>query len=355
MKTSTEKISNAQLTSVTKELLSNLKERPRDILERRFGLQGHAPMVLGKIGEEFSVTRERIRQIENDSFKKLREASKGEKFGEIEKNALEVTEGAGGFCEKRLLKEKVKANVQQKQRNQLMFILNSSKKLKFKKGKLSMKGFWYLADSGKIDMDVAKSHNFIVKYIKEQKKPITFAQILDHVRADEKWKDFFAEERGQKRLKMVLGISRVVDRNILDEWGLKNWKVISQRGAREKAYIVLRKYEKPLHFRKITVLINEHWDEKEALPQTVHNELIKDGRFVLVGRGIYGLRDWGFPEGTVREVIHAFLQDQDDPVDKETIVAYVLTKKQVKRTTVMVTLADRSSFHKTNEGLFMVK
>jgi len=348
-------ISSVDLTEIVQSLLGCLKDRPRQILERRFGLSGNEPMVLGKIGDEFNVTRERIRQIESDSFKRLRKAQKKKNFDQLENLALKVIKDAGDFCEKRDLKKQLKKNLTKKQRNQLMFVLNSSKKIEFKKGKLSMKGFWFAMENDRIDADVAKAHNLVVKYIREEKNPVTFKKILKKIRSEKKWKEFFASSKGEKRLSMILKISRIVDRNILDEWGLRNWKIISQRGAREKAYIVLRKYDKPLHFRKITNLMNHHWEEKEALPQTVHNELIKDGRFVLVGRGIYGLKDWGYPEGTVKEVILGFLQSKDGPIKKEIIIEYVLTKKQVKKTTVMVTLADRSRFHKTEEGLFTFK
>ncbi len=350
-----ENITSAKLNSITEELLDNLKDRPRTIIKKRFGLQGDAPIVLGKIGEEFGITRERIRQIESDSFKKLQKSVKSDGFNVIENMALEAIKKAGGFCEKRFLKEKIKGHLTQKQRNQLMFILNSSEKLKFRKGKIDKKGFWHVSEDNKIDLKVTKAHALIVKYIKEKQRPVTFKEIFKYVRSDQPKSEFFMGGHGSKRLSMILLTSRLIDKNILGEWGLRNWKVISQRGAREKAYLVLRKYNQPLHFRKITIFINKHWTEKKALPQTVHNELIKDSRFVLVGRGIYGLCDWGYQEGTVCEVIRSFLEKHGKPIDKETIISYVLMKRQVKRTTVAVTLSDRTHFYKTRDGLFALK
>ncbi|MEA1925640.1 MAG: sigma factor-like helix-turn-helix DNA-binding protein [Patescibacteria group bacterium] len=348
-------ITSTKLNRITEELLDNLKDRPRTIIEKRFGLQGDAPIVLEKIGEEFGITRERIRQIESDSFKKLQKSVKSDGFNVVENMALEAIRKAGGFCEKRFLKEKIKEHLTRKQRNQLMFILNSSEKLKFRKGKIDKKGFWHVSEDNKIDSRVVKAHALIVKYIKDKKQPVTFEEILKYVRSDQSKGEFFTGDHASKRLSMILRASRLIDKNILGEWGLKNWKVISQRGAREKAYLVLRKYNKPLHFRKITIFINKHWTEKKALPQTVHNELIKDDRFVLVGRGIYGLCDWGYQEGTICEVIHAFLANCGKPIDKEAIISYVLMKRQVKRTTVAVTLSDRTHFYKTRDGLFSLK
>ncbi|MEA2006577.1 MAG: sigma factor-like helix-turn-helix DNA-binding protein [Patescibacteria group bacterium] len=349
----TSQISSATIDLITDELLNLLKDRPREISTMRFGLDGKKPRVLGKIGEEFSITRERVRQIESDSFKKLQVADKSKEFDWIIDRAVEIIEYLGGFCEKRTLKKKLKSDVTGKERNKLMLILNSSERLQFKKGKLSLKGFWFMKKE-KVDSDVVKIHNFIVKYIKERKEPLSFEEIFEYIN-ESQWKEFFEGEKGTKRLLMILSMSCVAGQNILGEWGLRNWKIISQRGAREKAYLVLRKYEKPLHFREITQLINKHWIEKKALPQTVHNELIKDGRFVLIGRGIYGLNVWGYPEGTVKDIIIAYLQEQDGPIKKETIIEYVLSKKQVKKTTVVVTLADKVAFDKDQSGMFTVR
>ena len=342
------------LNKIAKKLLDKLKDRPRKIIIERFGLDGKDPKVLGRIGEEFNITRERVRQIEGDSFKKLQNIKKDDDFNALIAEAIKVIEENGGFCEKRKLKETLKNDITKKERNQIMFILNSSKKLSFKKGKLSMRGFWFVSGD-KIDKEVLKAHNAVVKFIKTNKSPSLFQEILIEFRNSE-YAEFFAGEIGIKRMRMILEMSRLLNRNILEEWGMRNWKVISQRGAREKAFLVLKKHDTPLHFRKITKHINTYWsDKKEALPQTVHNELIKDDRFILVGRGIYALNDWGFPEGTVKEVIFAFLDKQTGPLDRKLIIEYVLSKKRVKETTIKVTLADRNMFHKTDDGKFMLK
>ena len=53
-------------------VLAALTHRERRILELRYGLWGEIPCTLDEVGKTFNVTRERIRQIENQSFKKLR-------------------------------------------------------------------------------------------------------------------------------------------------------------------------------------------------------------------------------------------------------------------------------------------
>lgn len=345
---------NLKINKIAKNLLESLKERPREIVIKRFGLDGKTPKVLGDIGDEFGITRERVRQIESDSFKKLQAVKKSKDFKDLIDRSIVVIENNGGFCEKKKLKETIKPDVTKKERNQIMFLLNSSKRLKFKKGKLSIRGFWHIKGEP-IEKDVLRVHNEVVKFIRANRKPCLFDEVFGAFENSEH-AEFFAGDYGKKRMYMLLEMSRLVNKNILEEWGMKNWKIISQRGAREKAFLVLKKHEKPLHFRNITEHINGYWGErKQALPQTVHNELIKDKRFVLIGRGIYGLNDWGFPEGTVKDVIFSFLKEQEGPLEREVIIEYVLSKKQVKETTIKVTLADRKVFHKTDDGRFAVK
>jgi RNA polymerase primary sigma factor len=51
--------------------LGSLPERDRKVIELRYGLLGEAPCTLEEVGREFGVTRERIRQIENNTLKRL--------------------------------------------------------------------------------------------------------------------------------------------------------------------------------------------------------------------------------------------------------------------------------------------
>jgi len=72
--------------------------------------------------------------------------------------------------------------------------------------------------------------------------------------------------------------------------GADHWLHVNPRTVRDKAYLVLQRAGQPLHFREIARLVNE-LDERQRSPATVHNELIKDPRFVLVKRGFYSLND----------------------------------------------------------------
>jgi RNA polymerase primary sigma factor len=59
-------------TETLRKILGTLSHRERRVLELRYGLDGEHPRTLDEVGRTFNVTRERIRQIENQSLKKLR-------------------------------------------------------------------------------------------------------------------------------------------------------------------------------------------------------------------------------------------------------------------------------------------
>jgi RNA polymerase primary sigma factor len=65
------------------EALSQLGDRERKVLELRFGLNGQAPCTLDEVGRAFNVTRERVRQIENHSLKKLRILADAERLRDV--------------------------------------------------------------------------------------------------------------------------------------------------------------------------------------------------------------------------------------------------------------------------------
>ena len=141
-----------------------------------------------------------------------------------------------------------------------------------------------------------------------------------------------------------------IEQNIFGEWGSSNWPTVHPKRMNDKIYLILRQEKKPLHFTAITEKINAaHFDHKVARPASVHNELILDRRFVLVGRGMYALKEWGFERGTVAEVVAGVLR-RNPGLNREQIVEEVLRRRFVKKQTVYLALMNRLLFSRRHDG-----
>ena len=136
-------------------------------------------------------------------------------------------------------------------------------------------------------------------------------------------------------------------------WGLSTSKQIVPKDVGDKAYLVLKEHGKPEHYSTITEMINKAaFDNRTAYKETVHNELIKDRRFILIGRGIYALDEWGFKPGVVSDVIKEILSEAGKPLPKDKIIEAVLKRRQVKKNTILVGLSNKKLFRKVDKNLY---
>jgi len=164
-----------------------------------------------------------------------------------------------------------------------------------------------------------------------------------------------------KEVLPYLEVSKIIEKSPEGKWGLRTWPEVNPRGMRDKAYLVLRQQGNPLHFKDVAKLIGKLQEnltlqkKKVVLPQTVHNELIKDSRFVLIGRGTYGLSDWGLAPGTVKDVMRSILKSNGKTMNKAKLIAQTLEKRQVKESTIVLNLQDQRYFLKNQDGSYTLK
>lgn len=206
------------------------------------------------------VTRERVRQIEANALKQLQKCRKPENFDLVLEDAIEIMKNHGNLSLGNVIAEKLSYNLTQIDENKLMLILSCSPNLVFNKATLGNHSFWSLKD--KIDKkQINQVGRFVVGQLREIKKSINIKGVKKIIDASE-FAGIFEGKDSEKKLTMFLLINKDLKRSLLGEWGLKNWRSVSERGNKEKAYLVLRKKKKPLHFRKITDHINLYWTSK---------------------------------------------------------------------------------------------
>lgn len=341
------------INEVSEFLLKKVNKRSTDVLSARFGLVEEKKQSLSRIGEQLKITRERVRQIEASALKQLKKVKKNENFNLIFKQVEKIIKDNGDLATEGVISESLVSNLSQIDENKLMLILNCSSKLVFNKATLKNHSFWVFKN-GIDKKSINEVDQFVINQLNEIKKSIKLKDIKKLI-LESVWRELFSDETGNKKLTMFLLLDKQLKRNLLGEWGIKNWRSVSERGNKEKAYLVLKKKNKPLHFKHITDYINIYWTHKISLPQTVHNELIKDDRFVLAGRGVYGLSEWGLEGGTVREIIMSLFKEKQSHLFVDEIVEYVFSRKEVKRTTILVNLANQNYFIKNSEGKYLLK
>ncbi len=340
------------IKETTSKLISSLNSRNKDIISRRFGLKTGKKETLESIGKSYGITRERVRQIEEVSLKQIQENlnsanSKIKPFVALAENILEQTGGVlreDEFFERFFQSSPGRSTGNETANAALVFILNLDAKLKRIPEDDKYKAFWNLSDA-----HTEAFKNSVVSFVKALDKNVS--PIVETALAD------FSKKAGVSpkysspaSLASIMTISKEVGKNIFGQVGLTSWPEIKPRGVRDKSYLVLKKSAKPKHFREITQLINVTFSDRKANVQTVHNELIKDKRFVLVGRGMYGLSEWGYKAGTVKDVLVDLLRLSQKPLKREEIISQVLTHRMVKENTILLNLQDSRTFKKTNEG-----
>jgi hypothetical protein len=331
---------------VTKRLLNSLPERSRQVLIRRYGLGKETErMTLESIGETYGITRERVRQIENSGLINIRKgaAFKAEKaaFEELEN----LLQSLGGVIAEEDFLNYVSKDISTQ--NHINFLLVIGDAFKRKKEDEEFKHRWY------VDEELSKKvHDALRRLYKNLKDEDIIPEselitaFLEHVRdISDKYKD-------EEILKRWLRISKTIDKNPLGEWGIASSPNIRTKGIRDYAFLAMRKHGSPIHFRDIAHIITDLFDKK-AHVATTHNELIKDPRFVLVGRGLYALSEWGYLSGVVKDVIKKILE-KNGPLTKEEIIEKVMKERYVKENTILVNLQNPKFFKKTKEGKYTV-
>ena len=342
-----------QVSKIVNNLLSDLESKQKEVLEGRYGLKDGAIKTLAEIGDQYKVTRERIRQIEAVALQQVRKAlpeSGAKNFVELVKTHLK---NLGGLRRENHLLNDLRVMIADPNNsnlsNKVHFLLEVSGEPDFAPEDTQMHAHWYSSEE-----DRKKVLNFlskVTKFLKENR-----SNNLSHTEMD----SIFNQAIKPHNLKDLVALnylsaSKQFHVNQFGDFGLSDWPEINPKTMKEWAYVILKKHQKPAHFQDITAMINKvrKGAVKLAYPQTVHNELIKDERFVLVGRGMYGLKEFGLMDGTAREVIARVLKEHG-PLEPEELLELVLKERLLKKNTVLINLRDKKYFNRLEDGKYTV-
>lgn len=318
-------VEQESLKKTCESLLSLLNEREREVVTRRFGLFGANKETLREVGDTYNISRERVRQIEERALRKIKKRK--ELYGKTLALLFSAFKRDGGVKrEETILKEWGGEAF-------LFFELDPRFQRSNKDDEFA--SYWYI---GKDYEEKFKAFiKRVISHFKRERKPLSLGEISKIFKIRQRVAAYYLE------------IPKRIGKNPDRLYGFIEWPEIKPRNVGQKAYILLKKLKKPLHFTEIARLL-----ENVKAP-TLHNVLIKDEKFVLIGRGIYGLREWGYYPGTVKDVVLKILRDAKRPLTKEEIMREVLKQRIVKPTTVVLSLSDRNHFEKIPNGRYRLK
>jgi DNA-directed RNA polymerase delta subunit len=333
IKDTSSEVPKALYSETMESFLLRLPERSRAIVKARYGMDGAKAKTLEEIGSLYSITRERVRQVICSALEQLKKALLHEQeFVVISKSVEAALNKRHGIM---VLDELVTvlSNGNKKEKGAILAFLEALPNVTSEKLSEDHEKVYFLAD---FSLDAWQEMKEGAKAILTESKETLSSEELYKLYTKKYGKKFSYEHFID-----FMKVSKDVKQNVFGRWGMATWSDIKPRGTREKAYLVLKTNGKPLHFREIAQLIDDHGlhqKKRQSHPQTVHNELIKDKRFVLVGRGIYALSEWGYKKGTVKEVIEEILKEAKEPLTREEIVEKVLQIRQVKKSTIIINL-----------------
>ncbi|MFA6081944.1 MAG: sigma factor-like helix-turn-helix DNA-binding protein [Patescibacteria group bacterium] len=325
-------------------LVSGLEEKARNVISSRTGLSGDKKVTLSYIGDHYHLSRERIRQIERDVMAKLSDKLHEKHYHEIQFVVATIDREGGVVNEETLVKlllidsRRTSADI-----NSLRLFLRLTKDVVEVKDSKTMRPGWVLrmVTVAKIDSIVQD----LILLIQQSGSVMTFESVWEQMPA--------LHDRPQSFLKQIISLSRDIVKTTEGTFGLSSWPTVNPRNVRDKIYFVLNQSGTPLHFTEIAKRIRENsFDAKNIVQPTVHNELIADERFVLVGRGIYALSHWGYQPGTVEQVIEDVLKKAGKPLSTDEIVELVLKSRQVRKNTIIINLQIKPQFVKVGRKLY---
>jgi hypothetical protein len=331
---------------IVKKLLAVLPERAKDVIISRYGL-GKDPkkMTLEAIGKKYGITRERVRQVENYALNSIRKSDAYTKEKPAFKELEDLMHNLGGVISEEDFLNHLSKDKSSQYAIHSMLVLGEA----FKKEKEDdhFKHRWFINDelSRKVHDALKKLYNSLNNDHLVSELDI-IAQFLNQV---EEISDSYKDDTVVRR---YLSLSKMIGRNQLGEWGLITSPNIRAKGMRDYAFLVIRKHGSPIHFREVAKQIEKLFGKK-AHVATTHNELIKDPRFVLVGRGLYALAEWGYMSGVVKDVIKKVIE-KHGPLTKDQVIEKVLKERYVKENTIIVNLQNPKYFKKDREGKYSI-
>lgn len=322
------------------------QDREKEIITRRFGLSDRKE-TLEQIGELLGITRERVRQLEKAILIRLKIAAEEGKIPavhDMERTLVRhLSENGRVGRVKDVANALNNGSSDERFRAHIAFIAELAPGLTVVNENDNYHHAIGIKEHGD-EKKIKEQVDHIVKTVKEHGEPISGEAL--HAKLD--------RYEHPDHVRALASISKKIT-HLKDNWGLNKWPTVNPKNIRDKIYVILADNGKPMHFSEIAGAIKgSDFKRKDVTTQAIHNELIKDKRFVLIGRGIYALDSWGYSKGTVSDIIADVLRKASEPLHRDEIVRRVLKSRQVKETTILLNLQSKPQFKRVAKATYVL-
>ncbi|OGL35273.1 hypothetical protein A3F65_01390 [Candidatus Saccharibacteria bacterium RIFCSPHIGHO2_12_FULL_47_16b] len=334
-------IEQINVEKVVRDVLSTIeREREREIIARRFGLFDRRE-TLEQIGELLGITRERVRQLEKAVITRLKAA--GEDLPHIKKVQSILSShltDMGHVARTEHITPKLASTNSKVDQARVAFLAHLAPEIAVVEDNDHF--YHSIGLTAKHTEAAIREHvGKVIDAITKIGKPTSISEIAE-----------VASNSDEKHVEALASVSKNVA-HLHGRWGLTKWPMVNPKNIRDKIYVILHDRQKPMHFSEIADAIKQSdFKRKDVTTQAIHNELIKDSRFVLIGRGIYALKEWGYKKGTVADVIAEVLNKEGGPLHRDEIVRRVLKSRQVKETTILLNLQGKPQFKRVAKATY---
>lgn len=336
-------VSTINTEQLVNDILATIdREREREIVSRRFGLFDRRE-TLEQIGELLGITRERVRQLEKSVVTRLKQqAEQGDlpHIADVQDSILATLGQMGHVARIAELTGQLTKNNSKFDQARVSFLALLCPKLIV----INDDDHFHhsIAVAERHDEKTLKQH---VQQLIDTIKGIGEPKPIDHIAAKVGLSD-------PKHAEAIASTSKHLA-TLNGQWGLMKWPIVNPKNIRDKIYVILKQHGKHMHFNEIADAIKQSdFKRKDVTTQAIHNELIKDKRFVLIGRGLYALKEWGYKKGTVADIISQVLKEAGEPLHRDEIVKRVLKSRYVKETTILLNLQGKKQFKRTAKATY---
>lgn len=348
----TQVLSNKNIVKSFSDILDSLSMKEKNVIERRVWLFSEKE-TLQNIGNSFKpqITRERVRQIEESWIKKIWRIIKSTILKDVQDVANKYLELNWWIISRdKVISIIIKELELEKNVNSgiLEAIIQSDYDIKKSKQRLGSKIYFSMPYIDKKIID--QVHKEALKILKKKKDVMKKISLYETISENIKSKDKLSISFINSVLDLFEDIVFWEEELI----GLTKWKILNPKTLKDKAIYIMKREKVPMHFidlsNKITDLLG-----KTVKVNTIHNELIRNNEFVLIGRWIYALKEWWFIPGTVLDVIANILEKKWEPMSTEDLTKEVLKTRNVKPTTIYMNLQNKNLIERVWRNYYQFK